>query len=230
MIYNLNEFLFSFILCHALSSLKRPNRFLCTDVFRQQFAYLDLNINNNMAWKSLERISFWPEPNTPDIRVLFSQLFPSPCPQTTTNIFTLTSFNLICEYFFRLFSHPTLPLPPLKKYWYAPNDGDPPFDTFFRRMVLVCECDQALINFNEAVVVVAVVTVIVVVRVKCRLVLLPADLELAVDSWQLNVVTINTLRCLQIRLANRELEAQALSLSVCRVFGQVSVPRRSCPR
>lgn len=58
----------------------------------------------------------------------------------------------------------------------------PPLTPFFRRMVLVCECDQALINFNEAVVVVAVVTVIVVVRVKCRLVLLPADLELTVDS------------------------------------------------
>lgn len=49
-------------------------------------------------------------------------------------------------------------------------------------MVLVpkCVCAQALINFNDAVVV--VVTVIVVVRVKCRLVLLLADFELTVDS------------------------------------------------
>lgn len=48
-------------------------------------------------------------------------------------------------------------------------------------MVLVpkCVCAQALINFNDAVV---VVTVIVVVRVKCRLVLLLADFELTVDS------------------------------------------------
>lgn len=40
-----------------------------------------------------------------------------------------------------------------------------------------CKCDQALINFNEAV-----VTVIVVVRAKCRLVLLLADFEPTVDS------------------------------------------------
>lgn len=42
----------------------------------------------------------------------------------------------------------------------------------------MCVSAQALINFNDAV----VVTVIVVVRVKCRLVLLLADFELTVDS------------------------------------------------
>lgn len=126
LIYNLNEFLFSFILCHALSSLKRPNRFLYTDVFfRQQFAYLDLTSTTAQAatatttgtWykNHLSVFPFWPSPMCP-ILGCCCVVFPV-VSLTTTNIFTLTSFNLICEYFFGY------PYP--NKYWYAPNDGDP---------------------------------------------------------------------------------------------------------
>lgn len=109
-IYNLNEFLFSFIQCHALSSLKRPNRFLCTDVFffRQQFAYLDFTSTTARAattttaatWykNHLSVFPFWPSPMCP-ILGCCSVVFPV-VSLTTTNIFTLTSFNLICEYFF----------------------------------------------------------------------------------------------------------------------------------
>lgn len=96
-------------------------------------------------------------------------------------------------------------------------------------MVLVPEfvCAQALINFNEAVVVVAVVTVIVVVRVKCRLVLLLADLELTVDSRK--TVTINTLYCLSICLQIRLAKLERSSGIVSRAFWSSVCSKKKLP-
>lgn len=103
--------LFSFILCHALSSLKCPNRFLCAHIFffgnnllililhQQQTAIpaTTTTITTSLVWKSLERISFGP---CPLFGCLMFSVWLSSCFFTpTNNIFTLTSFNLICEYF-----------------------------------------------------------------------------------------------------------------------------------